>query len=45
MAGVPNGLFCMVIHLAVELFAAHEVFVNGVVILMGFYMREDMGEG
>jgi hypothetical protein len=45
MTGVPNGLLCMVLHLSVELCAAHEIFVTGVVILVGLDMREDIGEG
>jgi hypothetical protein len=45
MAGVTNGLFCMVIYLAVELCAAYEVFVTGVVVLVGFDMIKDMNEG
>jgi hypothetical protein len=45
MAGVPNGLFCMVIHLAVELCAVCEVFVASVVVWVGFDMRKDTSEG
>ncbi len=41
VVGVPNGLFCMVIHLAVELCTASEALITGVIVLVGL---ADVGE-
>ncbi len=45
MVGVPNGLFCVVIHLAVELCAASEALITGVIVLVGLDVGKDSSEG
>ena len=45
MIRIPNILFCMIIHLAVELCAACEAFITDVVVLVGLDMGDDLGKG
>ncbi len=45
MVGVPNGLFCVVIHLAVELRAVSEALITNVIVLVGLDVGEDSSEG
>jgi hypothetical protein len=42
---VPNGLFCIIVHLSVELCAACKAFITSVVILVGLDVGEDSGKG
>ena len=37
----PNGLFCVIVHLAIELCASREALVPAVVILVGFHVGEN----
>jgi hypothetical protein len=41
----PDGLVCMVIHLAVELRAASEALITGVIVLVDLDMGKDSSEG
>ncbi len=45
MVGVPNGLFSMVIHLAVKLHTASEALITDVIVLVGLDVGEDSSEG
>ncbi len=45
MAGVPSGLLCMVIHLAVELRAVSEALITSVIVLVGLDVGKDSSEG
>ncbi len=45
VVGVPNGLFCVVIHLAVELHAASEALITGGIVLVSLDVGEDSSEG
>ncbi len=41
----PNCLFCMVVHLAIELCAPREALIPDVVVLVGLHVGENSGEG
>ncbi len=45
MVGVPNGLFCVVIHLAAELRTASEALITSVIVLVGLDVGQDLSEG